>query len=271
MAVFLFICMSITIINDCRDFNARGRQIARLQSIFQKPINFVGVANDLEAAGNLMDILDAHENRDGVILVNVAPRHGEGKKYPNGTPFGYFWYQNTLVVSTIAGLSLSLVKKLHITPNIKVLDIHQCLEEMAQKEKIKPEQIDYIEKTQFRSYDFVPRIAKYLLEYQEAPHDLLDVSEIANVQRTIWWIDNFGNCKTTLLKEEIELLSNGNVQTKFGELPFYPRLKDVPNGEKAIIVGSSGLYEKRFLEIIIQGKSAAEYFGVSTSSNIFRI
>src|SRR5688572_12965729 len=98
--------MFVTIINDCKDENAFGRQATKAAALFGCSIVTVGVDSDIEAAGNLIDCLDAGEGKEGVILVNVAPRHGDAKKWPNGTPFGYFLYKETLVVTSIDGLTL---------------------------------------------------------------------------------------------------------------------------------------------------------------------
>src|SRR5579872_4882433 len=118
--------MFVSIITDCRDDLAMGRQLARIAVLFGNastiPIG-VGEFTEVEAAGNLIDILDATEGKEGVVLVNVAPRHGRGKKWPNGTPFGYFWYKKTLVVSTIAEQTLSLVKKFGIADSLFLTDI----------------------------------------------------------------------------------------------------------------------------------------------------
>ena len=65
----------------------------------------------------------------------------------------------------------------------------------------------------------------------------------------IWYVDNFGNAKTTLIEEDIRLDAEGDVRTKLGTLRFHERLKDVPHGEAAFIVGSSGIGHERFLEI----------------------
>ena len=73
--------MFVTIINDCKCENAKIRQVTRVASLFDCSVYFSGVANDIEAAGNLVDVLDACEGREGIILVNVAPRHGGGKKW----------------------------------------------------------------------------------------------------------------------------------------------------------------------------------------------
>jgi hypothetical protein len=260
--------MTITIINDCRDTNTANRQFARASSLLRSPAMFVGVASDLEASGNLIDTLDALENREGVILANVAPRNGAAKKWPNGTPFGYFLYKNVLVVASIDGLTLSLVKKLHLVDEIHVLDIPVALGVLAKNADISAESEKYIADSQFRSYDFLPRIAAYLLKHRGIESTPLNISEIVDTPPAIWWIDNFGNCKTTLWAEEIIPTAENKVATVLGELPYYPRLKDVPDKAAAIIVGSSGINDTRFLEIIVQGESAADHFTVSSGDRV---
>jgi len=249
---------TVTIINDCRDTNAAARQIARLSSILNCSAILVGVTTDLEAAGNLIDALDATEGRPGVILVNVAPRNGEAKKWPNGTPFGYFHYKDTLVISTIDGLTLSLVKKLKLVNQIKVLDIPIVLDELTKGGLLSEKLNDYIVNSQFRSFEFLPRVAFYLLKNHDVVASNLKISQIADIPNAVWWIDSFGNCKTTILPEEVSFGAGGSLKTKIGEINFYPRLKDVPDNTPGIIIGSSGLLLQRFLEIVIQGQSAAK-------------
>jgi hypothetical protein len=82
--------MNITIINDCRDANAVGRQSTRASVLIGGPVSFVGVQNDIEAAGNLIDILDAYGGAPGAILVNVAPRNGKAKKVEERNTFWLF-------------------------------------------------------------------------------------------------------------------------------------------------------------------------------------
>jgi hypothetical protein len=84
----------ITVIQDCNDEGTKGRITSRVQNLFEgisPSFVAVGAYSDLQAAGNLVDILDATEGNDGIILVNSAPRHGKGKKHENGIPFGYFY------------------------------------------------------------------------------------------------------------------------------------------------------------------------------------
>jgi len=246
--------MNITIINDCKDENAKGRQLARIGSIFKSSANFIGVSNELEAAGNLIDILDANGDESGIILVNVAPRNGKAKKHKNGTPFGYFWYKKTLVVSSIDGFALSLVKKLKLTKFINVLDIPEALDTLIKNKFLIPNLKNYITDTQFRSYDFLPRVAFYVFTKKSIVSNKIEIEIIPDAPMAIWWVDNFGNCKTTVL--------SGELPKKIKKLKYYSRLKDVPNKKPALITGSSGLEDKRFLEIVVQGGSAAKYFGL---------
>lgn len=255
--------MNITIINDCRDSNAAGRQIARTASLFNaSTVSFIGVSNDLEAAGNLIDILDSLEDRPGIVLVNVAPRNGKAKKWTNGTPFGYFWYENILVVASVDGYTLSLVKKLDLVGIIHVLDIPKSLDRLIKEGMIPAELGKPIADSQFRSYDFLPRIAAFLIQNKSIESTELRISEILDPPRTIWWVDNFGNCKTTVLSDEFAYKSGQLIKTNFGHFRYFKKLKDVPDREPALIVGSSGIRDKRFLELVIQGGNASKHFNL---------
>lgn len=246
---------TITIINDCRDENAKGRQISRVTSLFGITPGFVGVKNDIEAAGNLIDKLDAIGDGEAVILVNVAPRNGRAKKWKNGTPFGYFKYKNILVVSTIDGLTLSLVKKLGLVESIEVLDIEKSVDEILDD----PKEKERIAKTQFRSYEFLPLVANYLYENGSIggteTYDIKDIEDIGNV---VWWVDSFGNCKTTMLKNEIDGI----------DMNFYEHLRDVPDAEIALVLGSSGIGDNRFIEIMKQGDNASRALNLESGSGV---
>lgn len=239
--------MFCTVINDCRDANAAGRQTTRVAALLGWPIAFIGAQSDLEAGGNLVDALDAGEGRKGVILVNIAPRSGKAKKWRNGTPFGYFWYKETLVVASVDGFTLSLAKKLGILRDLRILEIP-------------PEYA----KSQFRSFEFLPRVAQALLkgEFLESRNFLW--AEVPEAPKAVWWVDNFGNCKTTLLSQDVGFQVGHLVKTKIGEPPCFESLKDVPDGVTGFVIGSSGLKDQRFLEIVIQGRSAAQDLRISS-------
>jgi hypothetical protein len=259
--------MFVSIITDCSDSNALGRNMTRAASLFGFPPIPMAIDNDfeamsdLEAGGHLIDTLDAGLGNDGVILVNKAPRSGKAKKWSNGTPFGYFWYKKTLVVSSVDGYTLSLVKKFKLVESINVFDIPTVMDAVVNKGYLTREQSDYIVTTQFRSFEFLPRVAKWIFDRIEIPSESLSINEVPDTPNAVWFADVFGNLKTTLLPQDIgfEVGKKINFES-FGEIICYNRLKDVPNGETGLIIGSSGLDAIRFLEIVIQGHSAKAKF-----------
>ncbi len=261
--------MFTTIINDCTDQNALARQATRALTLIGYSTAIVGIENDLEASGNLIDILGASEGKSGVVIANVAPRHGRGKKWPNGTPFGYFYVGKTLVVSTIDGYCLSLVKKFGLVKSINLMDVPEVVGHMIKQGYINENLRDLIVNSQFRSYDFVPRVTKLLLDKVNIPSKEYSISNIEDAPRAIWWVDNFGNCKTTVLPKDVGFEPGKTLQTKAGKFHCYPRLKDVPNQKPGIIVGSSGFGTKQFLELVIQGKNAGKEFGLTSGYHIF--
>jgi hypothetical protein len=263
--------MFAAIITDCKDDNALGRSKVRLSQYVNCPITTVGVNGwdaDLEAAGNLIDLLDASEGKPGVIIVNVAPRHKSGKKWPNGTPFSYFHYKETLIVSSIDGLTLSLVKKLGLIDSVNIMDIPTVLKSLEERGVITQELVDHILHTQFRSFEFLPRVAGWLLDGLEIPAEKYSLKEVVDAPKAVWWIDNFGNVKTTLLENDVDFVAGKVIKTSVGELKCFNRLKDVPDHEEALIIGSSGLGEKRFLEIVVQGISAEKHFSITSGQEV---
>jgi hypothetical protein len=263
--------MFVTIINDCHDGNAMGKQMTRCAGLFPgASIATVAIEQDeLEAAGNLVDMLDTSDGNEGVILVNVAPRQGRGKKWPNGTPFGYFTYQNTLIVSTIAEMSLSLVKKLGLADSLYLTDVPTVVDAMIQKGELDKDLRELIIKTQFRSCDYMPRLAYWVKKGIDVPSETYSFTNVMEAPKAVWWVDNFGNCKTTILPEEVGHTPGKKLMTKVGEIMCYERLKDIPNDEAGLIIGSSGIGQKRFLELDVQGKSSAAKFNLKPGSQLF--
>jgi len=267
--------MFITIITDCQDPNATGRQITRATALFQLPANLVGISSDIEAAGNIIDMLDASDGQPGIIMANIAPRHKDAKRWPNGTPFGYFWYKNTLIVSTVDGLTLSLVKKLKLTDAVQVFDIPTVADACKDLLTLYPEQSEYLKHTQFRSFEFMPRVAKWVWDKRNVPAEKTAIETFPDAGNKVWWIDSFGaaeyggNCKTTIFPEEVGFAVGKTYTIQgIGEITGYAKLKDVPDKTPALIVGSSGYNEHRFLEIVVQGENAAKKFNLNLGDDI---
>jgi len=268
--------MFISLITDCRDDNALNRQATRYASLFGAPVSTVGVNfyasqgnGELEAAGNLIDALDAGGEQDGVVVVNVAHRDGKGKRWPNGTPFGFFRYKNTLVVSTVDGYCLSLAKKFNLISEFRIVDVATVIDAMIARGNHPKEYRKLVVDSQFRSYEFEPRLAKWVNDGLDLPSEVYPLNQIPDAPSGFWWVDNFGNTVTTLLPEEIGHTAGKKVLTRFGEITCYDRLKDVPNNEPGLIIGSWGIDTRRFICLEIQGENAAKRFGITTGSPLF--
>lgn len=252
-----------------------NRQATRAASFFNAPVSKLGVTDfgepgsgEIEAAGNIIDTLDAAQDSPGVLLVNVAIRHGKGKRFPNGTPFGYFTYKDTFVFASIDGYILSLVKKMGLADTLHVFDIPTVMDAMIEKGLFPAEQRELIVDSQFRSYEFLPRVAKWVTDGVEVPSKPHAISEVVDMPNCVWWIDNFGNCITSILPEDIGFEPGKTISTQFGEVTCYKKLKDVPNGEKGLIIGSSGLGLDRFVWLVIQGGNFAKEHNVVTGSEV---
>lgn len=264
--------MQISIINDCTDENARLRQISRAGSLFPNAgVECFAVGSELEAAGSLVDALDAFEGREGIILVNVAPRSGAAKRWRNGTPFGYFRYGRTLVVASVDGLVLSLAKKLGLIDQFQLLDIETVLGSISDEELPPAVKLRTIN-TQFRSFNFLPRAADWIWRGYDLPRENYPLAEIKDAPDAAWLVDNFGNIKTTLLGEKYAFRSGDPVEVfvngKKWRLEYYERLKDLPDQMVGVVEGSSGIAERRFLEIIFQGGNAAQKLGLKAGDQV---
>lgn len=260
--------MFTTFINDCKDDNARTRQTSRVGSLLKTNLSFIGVDSDLEAGMQLIDILDATDGREGLILVNVAPRGNDTKHYENGTPFAYTWYKKTLIISSIEGYALSALKKLNLIKDIYLLDIHIASEIMLNSEFISEAEAKRIPLSQFRSFDFTPRVGVFMMQGNHLPSTLYNLDQVPLLPPAIWNIDNFGNCKTTILSEEIS--QTQTITTRFGKLSFFNRLHDVPDANTALVKGSSGIGNFRFLEILTQRRNFAQHSGAKIGDDIFQ-
>jgi len=266
--------MFTTIITDCWGENEKGRQIARFNSLGLGPTDLIGVSSDfsndatIEGGADIIDVLDATEGKKGIVVLNVAPR-GDKKDGGNGTHFSYFYYKNTLVISTVKGYCLSFVKKFGLAKEVNEVELQDVLAFVHQKGLINTSLKDYIVKSQFRSFDFVPRLARWLVDEVKVPFKKIDLKAIPSPPECVWHIDAFGNAKTSILSTEVNFKPHQTVKSGLGEFNFYTRLKDVPHGKTAVYIGSSGFGSKRFLEIATQGieGSAKKALGVKVGTN----
>ena len=250
---------------DCKDSNALTRLQARLTILFENsPIHCVGINSDIEASGCILDTLDALRisNKRAVVIGNLAPR--TEKKHKNGAPF-YIGYVGKVIL--IANETcFTLLAKYKLIDTIYETDV-----ETVCKKFLPEEEAFRIANSQFRSFEYVPRLARWVYDKKKIPS--IPHSLTSTLPNQVWWVDNFGNCKTTMTESEIRNHVKNNIVTlKVNdvvlEVPFYQKLADVPKENTGIIIGSSGYGDTRFAEIVVQGKSASTTLGIVSGTKI---
>jgi len=263
---------SINIVTDCHDDNARGRVMTRFAALFPRVhVGFVGVKSDIEAAGNLVDLMDANLGQRAIVFVNVAPRTKSGRH--NGSPFGHVRLGKVDIVSTIEGNALSLLQKVVGELTVGVFDVSEVLKRLG------IEYIDeqYLPASQFRSFEFAPRLIHGLIKGVSFKSADFPSKNIAPMPQAIWWQDNFGNLKTTFTPSEAGFCRGSYEYDKgmrwlINDKPFhfncYESLKDIPHNEIGLVVGSSGYKKHRFLEIMKKGGSAAQALDLTSGETI---
>ncbi len=262
--------LPITIISDCRDSNASMRLVTRAAALVPGAgqVSFCGVENDLEAAGHLVDALDALDGRPGLIMLNVAPRNDHAKKWPNGSPFGHFRVGQARVFATVGGRELSLLAKLTGQPvTVALFDVPTASAHLG----VAPEVAARVATTQFRSYDFLPRAAVAMLSGKGIPTTSYSY-EVAAPQ-AVWYVDVFGNVKLTLVPEEVGFEPGKWLSLQIPgrgvlNVACFNGLAAIPDNTPGLTVGSSGLGEKRFLELQVQGGSAAELLALAATTAV---
>ncbi len=246
--------MQLTIISDCQDDNARGRQQSRYQALLGNVSQtFIGACTDLEAQGELIDAIDARKGQPAVIVVNVAPR-GNKEKYSNGIPFCFHTFGKIVVIGTPN--CFSLAKKLGLFSKTYQTDVLEVCSKFLTKREAKR-----TSESQFRSYEYLPHLTQWILGGNNIPSHEIEIEDFGK-QNFIWRIDCFGNCKTTSTGKRVNL----NSYTSLDNV-YYEKLADVPkNNIPAFVRGSSGYKEKRFLEVMMQGQSASKFLGLEIGS-----
>lgn len=247
-------------ITDCGGSETQLRLNLRIKSLFPDAhVEHAHILNLVEASGHIIGALQAVKGEPCIVLANVAPR-GDKKKHKNGTPFCFQYVGDSLIVGTPD--SFCLLKKLRIISHVHETDVLTVCEKFLSKREARE-----IANSQFRSYEYLPFLAKWLWEGKDVPSVKIEVPSLE--ENCVWHTDRFNpyshqatNCKTTAL-------SVGEfTDPKLIRLPFYKRLADVPKGTGAITRGSSGYGGRRLLEVVVSGGSAAERFGLQVGSKI---
>jgi len=234
---------NIYVISDCADQEAQLCYDASFAHEFPHAIvKCYGITNPLQAAGFALRPIDRHKGDNVVVFVNYAPRRDEDKKqgYENGRPFGYFFVGKTLVIASDEPEIWGMFKMISLP----------C----SSVRKIDCEKIPGMPKTQFRSGLIIPQVARMILTRSFVGPIFKPVS--VNVKGKIWHTDNFGNCKSTLLRW------NGNGKN------FQNNLTDIGDKKSSATIGSSGYDGKRFVEFTIKGDSFAKVYNLKVGSKI---
>lgn len=214
--------------------------------------------------------------RPGVVIGNIAPRHG-AHHYQNGIPFAYTRLKNGhLAVCTAQPEAFSGFKMLGVLPRegIRVVDTRKALLAMVKAGFLRKGLVNSIANSQFRSLDFQPLLAAAILLGIKIPtQTVISCSEVPDLENAVAYDDHFGNLKLWIKESATKKFKNGkNITLKIAgrkhSVPFYRQLRNVPNNSLAYIVGSSGSYGNHFCELVINGKSAAKKLGLKIGHKI---
>ncbi len=259
--------------NPTDDINSYERIYRRLESLFQKAkIKLIHTPNagDTGTIHQIIDNADAvryGKNYQYVVFCNAAPRGKNGDA--NGAPFCYATIGNTLIIGHLETffplVNTGIIREIK---KVDVLDV--CTRFLS-------DEAERIAKSQFRGFDFLPLLAKWILDGKMVPSKSIILEK--RKEYRIWYNDVFANSKTTILYEDMPKFQNGDlVKLRSGgksfELPCYHSLAEAPNldavGEKtlALVKGSSGIFDKRFMEVIEKGGRAAERVAFQKGSQL---
>lgn len=258
--------MIINYFTDCAcDQNGRTRLynevISRFSEFGPVHLQLEGIKTEFEAASC---IVDAIEMGADIVMANVAPRHHENEdpEWENGTPFGWVSFdykgKKRYVFSTIDGYTLSLLQR---TLGDGKLEVNMWnIPEVAPHLPVSEEEREGIVSTQFRSLYFLPLAAAEVVKGNELPSKIWD--QVPEISSCILFVDNFGNAKTSLTRDDLEGAKVGDmirfyIKGKKVEVVFKERLKDVAVGQPALVEGSSAMKGHQFLELMINGGAAA--------------
>lgn len=265
-------------LTDCFDDNAQARISARTAALFgQPPAVFAlsGPSPESLASLTLLDTLLSMERLGEaavptITLVNIAPRNGE---WPNGAPFCFFRYGPHLVVSTLNFRVLALTSKHLGVQQVYTTDIRTTLNAAAQSwAALTPREIEEIATSQFRSLWYVTLLAKWLADGRAIPAEPTLLPGPEDEPAAVCVVDNFGNCKLDRTPDDLGVVRGSFVKVlnyredSVTQVPFYNRLSEVPAGETALVVGSSGV---GLAELIVAGGSAAARLGLHEGMPVF--
>lgn len=251
----------INIVSDCGG-QAMSRMMTRYHALHPdaKCIPYES-ASLLEAAGNIVDAIDALAWRAGAIVCNSAPRRAA--RATNGSAIVYVRLGQTIIVSTVG--VLGLLKKLVPELTAQAVNVDTFIKNLNVDRHT----------FNFRGLEVIPFILRSLRDGDDMNTVSTPHTTFPKVEPCVWLVDiiegRLTNLKLSILQTEVPWFSSGNkVLIQFGDqsvrqLTCYDRLTDIPDDEPGIYEGSSGFNTRRFLEVAIMGGSAAITYNVPQS------
>ncbi|MBI5230184.1 MAG: hypothetical protein HY981_02730 [Candidatus Magasanikbacteria bacterium] len=257
----------IAIVSDCGG-QAMSRMMTRYHALHPDAVCVpYESASLLEAAGNIVDAIDALDGRAGAVVCNSAPRRDA--RSTNGSAIVYVQLGQATIISTIR--SLGLLKKLIPNLHAQAVDVDAFIQALGVER----------DTFNFRGLEVIPRILCSLrdgcnMESVSTLHD-----KFPTVEPCVWLIDTIEgrptNLKLSILQYEAPWFVPGQtISIQFGAMPkrmftCFERLTHIPDEEAGIYEGSSGLGTRRFLEVAVMGDSAAARFTVLKSGMLVSI
>lgn len=262
-----------------RDQNAKMRITARLGRYFsESKVEGFGVNNSIEASLFLLDLMDglvnpllparsvSSEKYSAGIIVNSARRKGNNN---HNITFGKVVVDDVLIITTLGGYELSLLKKFQILPEgIWAYDIPKVLEWAVESKLITPNYAIFLNETQFRTFELAPLLLLWESLSLSGLSDCCNtVKEIPDLNNRIVFSDIYGNLKTSEFSvypidyDRDFYLKIGDEER--GVIKSYSQLSEIPDGELGLnLWGSSGFNNLRLVELNVKGGSAKDFLKV---------
>lgn len=191
---------------------------------------------------------------DRLIYHNCAPRQDNSEARPNNEGEGLTYvklHNNVEVIGVLAGYTLSFIKEEAL--QIKTIEVSRG-------------------GSQFRSRDVFPQAAAAIINgEQNLLGETIAQRQIPDFPlNRVAWLDGYGNIKTTIPADSIDLKPESKVTLRVGDTVSDGVYSDgsfkVPEGTLAFAPGSSGWLKKdgtqiRWMELFLRGGSAWERFG----------
>jgi len=258
---------NLSFFTDCSDNNAKARVHAHLSHQLKKynfDIAVYGEKNVQDIAFNIFSLVSFwRENniKGNIVVGNYAPRTDN---HPNGAPFLLTIINDNYVIGNPD--TFYTLKKIGLLGTLPVveIDILKTLELYFPEE----ESLN-LSQSQFRSMKVLPLII-YLIVNEKKIETVKYSFPLVNFKSAeVVFVDNFGNVKTSMKKEEFVINKGMKNFIKIGDyqglIPrYYSHLSDIPKGFHGFVISGSN----DLVELVVNGGSAAEFYNIKVGDII---